>query len=249
MATFSALDKRVFHHLCYKIANATLNLYPYPHFYITDVFPADFYATLARTVAAATGYQEKPGHYHGRQFGCETLPNEIDGLRGLSNKAFAHTLLSRFAAPLEELHKRKDFTIYFDLRFIRDGLDYFIGPHTDAPWKLLSLLFYLPLHHMYERYGTSIYVPNDPTFRCPGGPHHDFDAFTQIWTAPFRPNTLFAFVKTPNSFHGVPRIDTDFQRDVLLYNIYDKEIYEQTHEKPSNAHKDEHSATSATPET
>lgn len=249
MSTLTSLDNAVFQHLRYKIANATVNLYPYPHFYIPDIFPDDFYATLARTVAAATDYHEEPGRYHGRQFANDKMAQEIDGLRGLLSKSFAHTVMTRFAPQLEEIHKRKEFSAYFDLRLIRDGRDYFIGPHTDAPWKLVSLLFYLPLYGMYGRYGTSIYVPNDPRFRCAGGPHHDFTDFTQIWTAPFRPNCLFAFVKTANSFHGVPPIDIDFQRDVLLYNIYDQEIYELTHKTESNAHKDEQPAASVTPET
>src|SRR6478672_4392730 len=30
----------------YKVANAPLNMFPYPHFYVEDIFPEDFYATL-----------------------------------------------------------------------------------------------------------------------------------------------------------------------------------------------------------
>src|SRR5207253_4798725 len=33
-------------HLLYKIANAPLNVFPFPHLYIRDVFPADYYAEL-----------------------------------------------------------------------------------------------------------------------------------------------------------------------------------------------------------
>jgi hypothetical protein len=39
-------------------------------------------------------------------------------------------------------------------------------------------------------------------------------------TMPYLPNSLFAFVKTPNSFHGVEPIrETGIRRDLLLYDI------------------------------
>ena len=44
-------------------------------------------------------------------------------------------------------------------------------------------------------------------------------------TAPFRPNSLFAFFKTDRAFHGVdPIADTDIERNMLLYNIYVNEV-------------------------
>lgn len=242
------LDAEVLAHVIYAVTNAQLNLYPYPHFYVRNVFPADFYADLVRRVHAETDYHEEPGRYHGRQFGNEALVTQIDGLQGLMTKAFAKAVMSRFSKQLEAQHQRKDFAAYYDLRFIRDGKGYFIGPHTDAPWKLVSLLFYLPLYCMYEQYGTSIYLPNDPTATCAGGPHYEFEGFTRAYTAPYLPNTLLGFLKTDKAFHGVPVIDKDFQRDVLLYNLYDKLIYEQTHKPVSNAATDEQPATS-TPET
>lgn len=33
-------------HLIYKVANAEVELYPYPHFFVERVFPADFYARM-----------------------------------------------------------------------------------------------------------------------------------------------------------------------------------------------------------
>jgi hypothetical protein len=68
--------------------------------------------------------------------------------------------------------------------------------------------------------GTSLYVPKDPQFTCPGGPHHEFDRFRRMLTMDYLPNTLFAFMKTPRAFHGVePITQTDVQRDLLLYDI------------------------------
>ncbi len=39
-------------------------------------------------------------------------------------------------------------------------------------------------------------------------------------TAPYVPNTLFAFLKTPNAFHGVePIAEPNIERALLLYDI------------------------------
>ena len=32
--------------LIYKVANAPVNMFPFPHFYVRDIFPDDFYARL-----------------------------------------------------------------------------------------------------------------------------------------------------------------------------------------------------------
>ena len=39
-------------------------------------------------------------------------------------------------------------------------------------------------------------------------------------TLPYVPNALFAFMKTPNSFHGVEPIEEpEVRRDLLLYDL------------------------------
>jgi hypothetical protein len=74
-----------------------------------------------------------------------------------------------------------------------------------------------------------MYVPKAADFRCYGGPHHKRAKFDRVWTMPFIPNALFAFVKTDNSFHGVePVADEDCRRWLLLYDIY-------LHEQPASA--------------
>src|SRR5262245_47220911 len=37
-------------HLAYKVANAPISGFPYPHCYVQDVFPADFYAEMQRNL-------------------------------------------------------------------------------------------------------------------------------------------------------------------------------------------------------
>lgn len=246
------LDSSVLEHLLYKLLNASIALYPFPHFYIRDIFPPTFYGDFVRKVQATSDYTEVEGRYHGRKFGPDDMPSRIPGLAGFATQRFLRAVLSVFRPQLKERYTDNSVTVYSELRFIRDGRDYFIGPHTDARWKLVSLLFYLPIHNMYERAGTSIYLPKNPKFVCDGGPHYDSRDFTLIHTAPYLPNTLLGFFKTDHSFHGVEPITQDFQRDILLFNLYDSAIYAETHkpsaETPSNADKDETLAP-VTPET
>ena len=87
--------------------------------------------------------------------------------------------------------------------------------------KVITLLFYLPKDESQRHLGTSIYLPKDREFRCPGGPHYSREGFERIVTMPFLPNSLFVFLKTNNSFHGVePVQDPDTRRWLLLYDLY-----------------------------
>src|SRR5205809_1120171 len=141
-----------------NIAAAPLQLLPYPHVYLREVFPRDFYG-------------EQP------EFGDEAL-------------------------------------------LVNDHTDYSLGPHTDTPSKVVSVLFYLPGDDRLEKHGTSLYVPRKPGFTCQGGPHYLFDGFERVATMPFLPNTMFAFVKTDHSFHGVePIADAAISRYLLLYDL------------------------------
>jgi hypothetical protein len=103
---------------------------------------------------------------------------------------------------------------------VRDLSKYSIGPHTDAPHRLLSMLFYCPDDEQRKHLGTSIYVPRDADFKCKGGPHYPHHLFKKVRTMEYKPNSVFAFIKNDHSFHGVEAItDAEVQRDVLLYDI------------------------------
>jgi hypothetical protein len=108
-----------------------------------------------------------------------------------------------------------------DARLVRDFTNYSIGPHTDTPRKLASLLFYLPRDDSMSHLGTSIYAARDASFRCEGTRHHPYKGFKRVASMPYVPNALFAFFKTDYSFHGVdPITDRNVERNLLLYNIY-----------------------------
>jgi hypothetical protein len=99
---------------------------------------------------------------------------------------------------------------------VRQRVGYSLGPHTDSPNKVLTLLFYLPSAEDDVSSGTVIYRPKDGR-RCDGNKHHEFKDFETVKAMPFLPNSVFAFEKSNLSFHGVETVKK--VRDVLQYNI------------------------------
>jgi hypothetical protein len=222
-------------HLVDAIARAALIDEPFPYLYVEHAFPSDFYQALlaalpdigAYTPIGETEALTIKGGYAERSI-CRV--REIEGRSafwaGLSSwihgASFAERIFDKFsAAYLERFGLDTKIEYEVDVRLVRDFTNYSIGPHTDAPQKLASLLFYLPPDESMSHLGTGVYAPKDPAFRCEGGPHYGFELFRRVATAPFRPNSLLAFPKLARSFHGVERIaDRAVERNLLLYNLY-----------------------------
>jgi hypothetical protein len=224
-------------HLTYKVANAPLNMFPYPHFYVRDAFPEDYYAALRASlpdpaemkpieeVRPVRGYKERfVMELDGPQVAL--LPEQKrafwTSLRGwMVGGRFGDLVLAKFAKLIDQRFNDPNPRFYDEALLIEDITNYSLGPHTDTPRKVLSFLFYLPQDDSQRHLGTSIYLPKDPAFRCAGGPHYPHDRFDRMLTVPFLPNSLFAFFKDDHSFHGVePVTDPDCRRWLLLYDIY-----------------------------
>jgi hypothetical protein len=244
-------------HVIYQVANAPIRKYPYPHIYVESVFPQDFYAALRRNWPSgehlvsleSTGRVTK-GHYSER-FIMPLQKAEVDKLPEgarefwanlsdwLLTDRFLHAMVDKFDEHVRERFGRgaADLGYTCESLVVRDHTNYNLGPHTDTPHRVLSLLFYCPDDASMKHLGTSIYTPIDPDFRCPGGPHHPHSLFKKVATMEYRPNTLFAFLKTDNSFHGVEPIgDAGVLRDLLLYDVrVKKESLKQQARAPSAA--------------
>lgn len=206
-------------HLLYALANTPLRQWPFPHFYAENCFPYEFYARLQSLLRIKEGYKELAGKYKNRVYTDDLAELGLDFMKEPDFmlhvlQLFGPWVKKRFPNPAEA-------HLSTDLRLIRDSSGYVIGPHTDAPKKVVSLLFYLPPDTFYQDHGTSIYAPKGGKFRCVGGPHYDGANFNRLYTAPYVPNACFGFFKTDNSFHGVEPIEAKaIRRDVLLFNIY-----------------------------
>lgn len=226
---------------CYQIANAPLRSYPFPHFYVCPVFPPDFYADLLAGLPGPESYTRidktgsvPPGVYKERfvasltDLAAQRAGNEEDAWCRLAQWMLGEHFLSvvfekfmddvkvRFGGPVQLQLDR-------EARLVRDYTNYEIAPHTDTTRKLVSLLFYMPADDRGRGMGTSIYVPKDPTQDYAASDHHSFEEFRHVVTMDYVPNSLFAFLRTDTSFHGVARIaDPGVERNLLLYNVYVK---------------------------
>ena len=234
------MSSAVEQHVIYQIANAPLRNYPFPHLYLEPVFPDSFYGSMRRlwpdasslTSLATTG-RVTPGDYAERFIlpftkpEIEKLPQESrefwqDFHSWLLGERFLRALLDKFRPYVLKRFGSsiRHYSFDVDSLVVRDHVNYRLGPHTDAQHKLLSLLFYCPDDDSMKHLGTTIYTPIDPGFRCPGGPHYGHEMFDKVRTMEYRPNSLFAFFKTDNSFHGVePITDNGVLRDLLLYDV------------------------------
>ncbi len=231
--------------LAYNAGNAPVKPFPYPHIYVPDVFPAAFYAELQRNIPDPAAMipieQARPVKGYKERFVLEIAGEQVETLPEAKRKfwkdlsiwllsgRFMNLMLQKFGPFLQQRFRNMPGVQFSnEAMLVEDITNYSLGPHTDSTRKALTFLFYLPKDTSQSHLGTSIYVPRDGAFTCPGGPHYKFEDFQRVATMPFLPNTLFAFVKTDNSFHGVePVVGPDTKRWLLLYDVYVKQSAQQ----------------------
>jgi hypothetical protein len=234
------MSSAVEEHVIYQIANAPMREHPYPHIYVENVFPADFYSALRMNWPNASAFvsigdtgRVGKGSYPERfilpfsRADIDKLPAErrsfwIEFGDWFLDNHFLIAMIDKFDRFVKERFGKEvnRYAFATDALVVRDYTNYKIGPHTDAPHRLLSMLFYCPDDGTRKHLGTSIYTPLDPDFRCKGGAHHPRQLFQKVMTMEYKPNSMFAFFKTDHSFHGVDSInDENIMRDLLLYDI------------------------------
>jgi FkbM family methyltransferase len=240
---FSVDSRRILNHVTNKISQSKIITEPYPYVVIDDFFPASYYQELLQNFP--TEDQMIPLGETGRvsvgaymQRFTTIFENNYFELLNQEQKRFWLNLSSWLYSDefvLTSIRKflpwcsnqmaraqdaRGSFKVRSDALIVNDKSQYQIGPHTDAPHRLISFLFYLPNDESLSHLGTSIYQHRDSDFECFGGPHYPFENFEKRQTIEFLPNRLLMFVRTNKSFHGVEEIkDTDINRRLLINNI------------------------------
>jgi hypothetical protein len=231
-------------HVMQRVAATPLRREPFEHLYVEEVFPPEVYADIQRLMVADAGYtrlnttRRVSAAYSSSRLclfpkNLEQSPVTAEqktfwgGLfDALMQRSFRQRWISVFKDPigrqLEKLGKVNPgakATVAQEALLMRDLAAYALGPHTDSPSKLLSVLFYLAPDERAPELGTSLYRPREPGFLCPGGPHYARDLFERVTTLPYRPNSVLAFPKSDLCFHGVEPVVDGGQRDLLLYDI------------------------------
>lgn len=221
------MSETTFSHVSKKIAESVVNPDPFSHFYISDIFPRDFYWEMLENLPHKDRYTLPPRVINAapERLICDadklSLPFWDELTKWFLSNDFAQVLIDKFHGDFVKRYREQKLRFGSDTRLVRDYENYQIKPHTDTPLKAISLLFYLPTDSSMEHLGTSVFVPKDPAFRCEGQKRHPFEQFEKVYTAPFLPNSVFGFFKTDYSFHGVEPIKAkNIERNVFLYNLY-----------------------------
>lgn len=226
-------------HLAYRIGNAPILQFPFPHIYVENVFPQDFYRKLREHLPPKEHFstlhalKRVKGAYPDTRLVLLLEPARVEALdepyrsfwhevgAWLLGGQFASMVLSKFSHFLDQrFGDARSQAFDNEAMLVQDYSTYNLTPHTDRPSKVISFLFYLPEDDSLAHLGTSIYLPKDRRQVSDGTDHLPREAFDLLTTMPFRPNTLFGFVKTPNAFHGVePVLEREVRRDLILYDI------------------------------
>jgi hypothetical protein len=224
---------------------------PYPHYYLENVFPEEYYQSLLRNLPDTSVYDNlfavtdlKLDHFRHRdqrdlnKGWTAMLPDDIrdfwvDFNRWFMGPEMARAVLHTFSEPLRARFGDAEGwpEVSVEAQFIRHRAGYFLGPHSDLYTKLVVLLFYLAPDDRLGHLGTSLYRPKVQGFTCPDSRHYPFDDFVKVKTAPYKRNSMLAFMRSDSSFHGLEQLSeqdvTGGPRDLIQYVLHDKHIRQQ----------------------
>jgi hypothetical protein len=233
-------------HLIGRLRETRVENDPFAHYYLDRVLPEDYYDQLLKHLPGSDVYENlyevtdlKLDHFRHRyqrdlnEGWTNALPPPLQSFWNSFNEWFlspqlAQAFLESFARPLQpRIGERSEWPeVSVEAQFIRHRAGYFLGPHSDLYTKLVVVLLYLAPDERVQRLGTSLYRPKREGFSCPDSKHYPFEDFVRVKTAPYRPNSLLAFVRSDISFHGLePLSETDVAtegRDLIQYVVHDK---------------------------
>ena len=127
-------------HLSYKVSNAQINLFPFPHFYVRDVFPQDFYDTLQEMLPDPGSMlpirDVRPVNYEDR-FVLEFRDAQLAALPAnkrafwtdfhewLVGGSFGQLMLHKFSHFVEmRFHGQRDLDLYDEALLVQDITNY-----------------------------------------------------------------------------------------------------------------------------
>lgn len=227
------MAENVLEHLLQRVSSAPLFSAPFDYFHIEGIFPPSFYCEIQENLPEVSCFSQMGGYPERFYLDFETdlerlpFPHFLFWKRiynYLCSPPFSCALFEKFQNQItrrygDQFSNRKVGT---NMALIRDQSDYSLGPHTDHPNKVITLLFYLPSNFHQKHLGTSLYVPKNRLFECAGHEHHPFKDFDRVFTVPFVPNSVFGFFRSNISFHGVePIAKGEKERVSMSYTLWE----------------------------
>jgi hypothetical protein len=241
-------SKRLAERLAALVAAARIEPVPAPYIFIENVFPDDLYANILRQFDLAAPFFKEKVHVTGeRYFGSYSERMEIgladlrvlspvaafweEIFRALKSEAFFTALLGKFRPGFEARFGKAAATPALRGRIARTMLlchhrpGFHVGPHTDAPRKVLSCVINCAERPGLEHLGTVLYLPKQKGLTSDGTEHLNPASFDRVRVIPFRPNSVLIFLRNDVLFHGVePVTEKTLQgsnRPNVQYNLWD----------------------------
>ena len=230
-----------------KVKNAAVDNDPTPYIYLENVFSANFYQRLLKSVDGCAAQYDDPRnsysawagdgeHYLFAEREVEAILRSSAGaliLEAIALRqtmktigALAQSLVDKFRQWIPECNLGvASQTFHLHSYFMRDESGYGIKPHTEGFTTVLTAMIYLPYDDRLQEHGTILYKPKEAQKTCYGrGEYLPLYPESQFETAkllPFRRNALMAFVKTPRSWHGLPSIGSvPYSRNSMNLNVH-----------------------------
>lgn len=212
----------------YRIRNEAIRTYPFAHFHGKSVFDDSVISLIQRFWPSDEKFSSITST--GRVHADRRVDRVMISIDALTESALLSPVESMFWSNFSAAVRSREFIgsildwlwpeiikvrvlpesflIYSDLILTEDSVGYEIGPHTDAPSRLVTLLFYVPESGESPEAGTSIYVPRSViSARGPRAIHWKHEDFYELFRAPFLPNSFLGFVVGPHSYHGVEPVE------------------------------------------
>ena len=211
---------------------------------IEDIFPEDYYQKILKYTPKDLKMYHKLSEQYTDRFKYELgygencnksladLGEMNDDMRKFW-KDFQTTFVARDDLLNCYLKKYKEYIPHFNkaevginCRLSKDLKGYSIGVHTDRRNKVISALFYTPNRTddaILKEWGTQVLISKSDNFPHTTEKHHaynddgshsDFEVYDWIEC---KPNSMFSWVVTQQSYHGVPPITIDGIRDTIAF--------------------------------
>lgn len=211
-----------------RIRSAKVSTNPYPHVYVTDVYPTNVYACIRRFMPGGDDAAHLAGIYRRTQkkprfsipLRDDKGPFSTSNKRSTAVKALANlkfwnefskymggakildAWLSLFQSTLKKrIGSRSNKKLYYSMDLTRDLTGYNIRPHRDTPNKYVTTLYYLPETAENPFIGTVALRQKGSVKKNQA--YQEWKHFDIAKAAAYVPNVAFAFVPCERSWHGV----------------------------------------------